>query len=293
MEAFAQAVKSALQAVFPDRRIEIRDSKGSLGHDKLLVITTPDSSISQIYPLSRFFKEYISGGNLPEISHSIIKAYKEIHEQESSFIKTLQDYGTVESSICYRLANLDQIRRRTVPVPYIPFMDLAVEFYVPFMEEDDWYNAVTITEPLMQGWGMSDTGRLFTAASRNTSRLFPARMQSMAGLLNSLLPEGDGADIGNDPPPMFVISNITKQYGAAVILYDGLLKSSADLFEDDLFILPSSIHEMIFIPASVCGRPEALKDMVSFVNQTELDEDDVLSNSVYYYDRQTDKLKIL
>ncbi len=293
MEAFAQAIKSALLAVFPDRKIEIRDSNGSLGHDKLLTITTPDSSISQVFPLNSFFREYTSGGHLPEICSFIVEAYRDIHEHEGFFLESLHDYSTVESSVCYRLAHLDQIRKRPVPVPYIPFLDLAIVFYIPYMEDDGWCSTVTITDLLMQDWGISDINQLFATAHRNTSRLFPARMESMAGLLNSLLSEQDEADIRNGLPPMFIVSNITRRHGASVILYDGLLKASSDVFDDDLFILPSSIHEMIFMPASACDSPESLKDMVLSVNQTELDEDDVLSNSVYYYDRKTDKLKII
>ena len=293
MEAFAQAIKSALLAVFPDRKIEIRDSNGSLGHDKLLTITTPDSSISQVFPLNSFFREYTSGGHMPEICNCIVGAYREIHEHEGFFLESLHDYSTVESSVCYRLVNLDKIRKRPVPVPHIPFLDLAIVFYIPYMEDDGWCSTVTITDPLMQDWGISDINRLFATAHRNTSRLFPAKMESMAGLLNSLLSEQDEADIRNGSLPMFIVSNIARQHGASVILYDGLLKASSDVFDDDLFILPSSIHEMLFMPASVCSCPEFLKEMVLSVNQTELDEDDVLSNSVYYYDRKTDNLKII
>lgn len=292
MEAFAQAIKFALQAVFPDCRIEIKDANGSLGHDKLLTIASPDASTSHVFPLSRLFMEYTAGGNLAKISNAIIEAYKEIRDHEDSFLESLQDYGTAENSVCYRLANLDKIRRQPVPVPHIPFLDMAVVFYIPFAEESGWYSTITVTDSLMRGWRIHDTNSLYASAHRNTCRMLPARMESMAGLLGSLLPEQEIPDI-NELLPLFVVSNNTRLHGASVILYDGLLKASADLFGDDLFILPSSIHEMLFMPASVCSRPEALKDMVLSVNQTELDEDDVLSNNVYFYDRKIDKLKII
>lgn len=204
----------------------------------------------------------------------------------------LYNYDMAESSICYKLANLDTIRKQTVPVPYIPFLDLAIIFYIPLAERNGLFTAFTITDPLMHSWGISDAKKLFAIAHENTCRLFPARMESMANLLSCLHPEQDISDI-DEHLPLFVVSNNTRMHGASVILYDGLLKASVNIINDDLILLPSSIHEMLLLPASTCDCHESLKEMVHFVNQAELDVDDVLSDNAYYYDSQSDQLKIL
>lgn len=291
IEAFAQAVKATLLASYPDCHIEIKDTSNSLNHGKLLSIENTDSSISQVIPLNGFFKEYTSGGSLPEICASIVEAHKMIRLHEDSLLESLLDYSTAEASICYRLANLTKIRKRSVPVPYIPFLDLAIVFYIPFAK-DGWFTTVTITDSLMQSWGISDARRLYASAHRNTCRFFPAKMEPMASLLNDLPPEQDIPDEA-ESLPLFVISNNTRLHGASVILYEELLKASAKIFDENLILLPSSIHEMLFLPASTCDHPEVLKEMVFYVNRTELDANDVLSDNVYYYDRNTDKLKII
>lgn len=290
-EAFAQAVKATLLASCPDCHIEIKDTSNGLNHGKLLSINNFDSSISQVIPLNSFFKEYTSGGSLPEICASIVEAYKMIRLHEDSLLESLLDYNMAEASICYRLANLSKIRKRSVPVPYIPFLDLAIVFYVPFAK-DGWFTTVTITDSLMQSWGISDARKLFAVVHKNTCRYFPARMEPMASLLNDLPPEQDIPDEAKSLP-LFVVSNSTRLHGASVILYEGLLKASANMLNDDLILLPSSIHEMLLLPASTCDCPEVLKEMVFYVNRTELDVDDVLSDNVYYYDRNTDNLKII
>lgn len=243
----------------------------------------------QTIPLDGLFKDYMAGGSLAEITDIIVGAYRESRLREDSFLESLHDYSSAESTICYRLVNMDKVRRW--PVPYMPFLDLAAIFYVPFMEDDNWFSTVTVTESLMHRWGISDTGILYASAHRNTCGLFPAKMVPMAKLLNSLLPEQDEAYTAG-ALPMFVVTNSTGLHGASVILYDGLLKASANVFRDDLFILPSSIHETLFLPASACSCTDSLKEMVMSVNKSDLDEDDVLSNSVYYYDRKTDRIKI-
>lgn len=204
----------------------------------------------------------------------------------------LYNYDSIESSICYKLVDLEKILKQKAPVPFIPFLDLAIVFYILFAKNDGWITTSPITDPLMHSWGISDAKKLFAIAHKNTCRLFPAKMESMASLLNSLLPMQDISDI-DEHLPLFVVSNNTRMHGASVILYDGLLKASANMFDDDLILLPSSIHEMLFLPASTCDRHEPLKEMVHTVNRTQLDADDVLSDNVYYYDRQSDQLKIL
>ena len=113
----------------------------------------------------------------------------------------------------------------------------------------------------------------------------------MSDLLNSLLPEQDRVD--DLPNPMFVLSNSRRMYGSSVILYDGVIKSSVDMLGDDLIIIPSSIHEILLIPASNCGSVESMKEAVLYTNRTVLDADDVLSDSIYYYSRKRDAFRIL
>lgn len=292
MEAFVHVAKAVLLDAYPDHKIEITDINDGMGHNIMLSIAGPGSNIVQMIPLGGFFKEYTAGKSLPKVCSDIVGTYKEAHQREDAFLKSLHNYPMAESSICYRLENLAKIQNHPVPIPYIPFLDMAVVFYFP-VREDGWFSTLTVTDSLMRkAWGISDPGKLYASAHRNTCRLFPARMEPMGSLLDSLYPEQEapGADV---PLPMYVISNSHRLCGASVILYDGLLKASADALNDDLYLIPSSVHEMLLLPASACDCPECLKDMVSYVNRAELDADDVLSDNVYHYDRNTDKLEII
>ena len=61
----------------------------------------------------------------------------------------------------------------------------------------------------------------------------------------------------------------------------------------DFYILPSSIHEAIFIPASENVDAEELKTMVREVNETQVPKEDFLSNEVYFYNAKEDELQKL
>ena len=85
--------------------------------------------------------------------------------------------------------------------------------------------------------------------------------------------------------PMYVLTNNQKLYGAGCMLYPGLLESISEKLDHDLFLLPSSIHEMILLPAANRSYSKELADMVAQINRTELAADEVLSDQVYYYSR--------
>ena len=60
----------------------------------------------------------------------------------------------------------------------------------------------------------------------------------------------------------------------------------------DLFILPSSVHELLLVPdtGNTNMSVSDLTNMVKEVNATQLAPDEILSDNVYYYDRSQKKL---
>ena len=54
--------------------------------------------------------------------------------------------------------------------------------------------------------------------------------------------------------------------------------------------MPSSIHEVILVPDRDGYDPQILCSMVREVNESVVSEDEVLSDSVYYYDCDIHKL---
>ena len=85
---------------------------------------------------------------------------------------------------------------------------------------------------------------------------------------------------------MFVISNTSKIFGASCVLYPGVLEKFAAEKDADIFVLPSSIHEMILVPEKEDQDYSTLPNIVKETNRTEVDPEEVLSDSVYYYDRK-------
>jgi hypothetical protein len=90
---------------------------------------------------------------------------------------------------------------------------------------------------------------------------------------------------------MWIISNNKGVSGAVNMIFEKNLNELSKGLGDDLYILPSSIHEVIAIPASMAD-PEDLAEMVHQVNTEMVDVSERLSNQVYHYDRAERKLSM-
>ena len=85
---------------------------------------------------------------------------------------------------------------------------------------------------------------------------------------------------------MFVLTNSLRSLGAACILYDEVLFHIGNFLKENYYILPSSIHEVIIIPESQTPDKDTLNEMILEVNETQVELEDVLSDHVYYYNRE-------
>ena len=141
--------------------------------------------------------------------------------------------------------------------------------------------------------------QLFKCAAENTRRLFPPTVRSMNDVMKDMfLKDGMPEEIaemmlGEIPPEqtMWVISNSKGINGAVNMLYENELHDLAENLGSDLYILPSSVHEVLAV-SSEMGSPEELAEMVVQVNMEAVDLDERLSNQVYHYDKDLRKLTL-
>ena len=86
-----------------------------------------------------------------------------------------------------------------------------------------------------------------------------------------------------DGDMMFVLTNTAKYMGAGVIYCDEVLKAIHKKL-GDFFILPSSIHEVIIVPADNGINKTGLTEMVKSINAGVVLEDEQLSDEAFLYD---------
>jgi hypothetical protein len=142
-----------------------------------------------------------------------------------------------------------------------------------------------------------DLAQLYQLALENTRRLFPEVKGNITEIIENVYTDVSQEmkeDIDqifcepmkyNPEEQLFVLTNSRGLNGATAILYDGVLSECAEMLQDDVYFLPSSIHEFMFLKAGAGYDQEYLKELVSSANETAVSSIDYLSDCVYKYIR--------
>ncbi len=207
------------------------------------------------------------------------------------------DYTKAKDNIVMVLINTAQNRELLSNVPSRSILDLSIVYKWILSKEDGGLSSIIITNKLADELNMTEEN-LYNIAYRNTKNIFPITIRNMNEVLKDILlkdgePEEDILEMINlnNEPMMFVISNDMGINGSSSILYDETLELLTSKLGSDIFILPSSIHELIVVSAKG-ANPEDLANMVSEVNTSEVSEEERLSYSVYHYSRNTKALTL-
>ena len=93
---------------------------------------------------------------------------------------------------------------------------------------------------------------------------------------------------------IYVLTNESNSFGAGAMLYDGLIRQYAYANDTDFYIIPSSVHEILLIPAEKKDYVDIreLTCIVKEVNDTNVLDEEVLSYNIYYYSRQDNTIVI-
>lgn len=238
--------------------------------------------------LDKYFDDYKKGMKLSDIIYNVCLTYK-THLKSFDFdLYSLElDYPQVKEKIVYRLINYDKNRELLNRVPFIPYLDLAIVFFVLLKASETTVESVPIDNILLSSWNI-DKEQLLTHAMLNTPRLLPVRIEAASNI--SI---GIEAAVSSELENMYIISNEYYSDGACCLLYNNILKDLGILIENDFYILPSSTDEVILLPKRESEDTLFLEFIIKEINKDVVDADEVLSDHLYYYDRKAEELTIL
>ena len=257
-----------------------------------ITLMQDDSNISPTIYLNPYYDAYENGDTtLGTVIDEVIDTYERNKINRSIDMKFFLNYETVKSRIIFKLINTEKNRELLRDVPYIPFHDLSIVFQCLVSEERFGNASILIHNVHLQLWKVN-ARELYECALKNTPLLQGYELADMNTVLEEMKALGgiDDEEIEDmqQEVPMYVLSNKSRINGASCILYKDILKDFAMVVDKDLYVLPSSIHEVILLPSDGTQESEQLKEMVREINQSQVEKEEVLSDSVYYYRRSDD-----
>lgn len=289
-QQFVVVVKNEVtQLLGEDMTVQTHTALKNNGKERVgLTINDKNINISPTIYLEEYYKQFENGNSISCIANHIIEVYHEVKFDHNWHVHTVKDFNLMRSKIVYKLIHAEKNETLLKGMPFIAYLDFAITFYILFDVDDSGTATIPITHELVQLWGTS-VDEIQQNAFHNAPLLLPASFKPMHVVINELLGE-DYRECEYTENLMYVLTNSLRSFGAACILYDDILEQISDEIGENFYILPSSIHEMIIVPESNSPSREHLNEMITEVNQTQVDEEEVLSEHVYYYNRDNRQL---
>ena len=222
---------------------------------------------------------------IEEIADGMIEQYNSLPENNySELVTDIMNYESIKEKLipCVMKAKEEGLVMRK-------FLDMNVYYRFVIEDKSEGITSVKVTEGILEKWGITKT-ELHKQAVKNCEGTFGATdvMSMLMGLGMEIKTE-DFSEFDNNP--MFVITNESKTYGAAGILYNNLFKAIADDLHSDLFIIPSSIHELIVSPMELGVTAEEMTTLIQEVNATQVVPEEVLNDHIYFFRREVGKVE--
>lgn len=163
------------------------------------------------------------------------------------------------------LINTEMNQELLKKVPHREFHDLSIIYRVYLSEEssgENAYGTIIINNAILRELQMTEEA-LFNLAYENRRRLFPVQVYNVFS--------------------MYAVTCKDTVYGAASITYPETLKEIKKVIDGSFYLIPSSVHECMAVPAK-CAKVHELLECLRTANQDAeiVSPGDVLGNNVYF-----------
>lgn len=246
------------------------------------------SKDTNAFPTIYIDEMYDSSMNEDDVDYLAMKVANNLKNakiDDTSYVYNYFNFEESKDSIYIKVINAEKNKDLLQDVPYRRWHNLAiVYFYLVDGKEDDKRATVLVRNSHLKSFEI-DEKKLYETAVNNMKRDIEPKIFSMNELVHDLC----GRNIIEECP-MYVLCNSIKLFGASLILDKELMKEVSGKLNGNFYILPSSIHELIVLPEHLASDVKDMASIVSSINKTEVLKEEVLADSVYYYDRELDEV---
>ena len=245
-----------------------------------VLLEVPGSAAIPTFYLEDLYDAYENGTAADDIADSLIRFARQNKLGTIPGNIDIEDYEETKKNLGLCVLGIERNREYLSDMVFEEHEDLAL---VPMIFTNDKSHGpghIKVRKDFLELWNVTEE-EVMREAMENSPKLLPLTFRQLN-------------DTGDHDPgevcELFVISNAYFAGGAAVAFYPRVLECIGSALGRDLFVLPSSINEMIVV-TDTGQDPENLLSIVREVNRTQVAPEEVLSDAVYYYNRKTDKLR--
>lgn len=229
------------------------------------------------------FKE---GMSLDEIVDQIITAIEK-EEVTTNLENRAFSKSILLKNLRMELIHKDKNQTLLTKIPHRLVADLALVYEYELGKYEEEVYTTSVTNRHMELLGLTEE-ELFKAAMECRQAVAPYTIRNM----NEILAMDEEDKIKEIVDEMTILTTQDGYHGASCILYPEAIEALSDMKEGNLMLLPCSIHEWIVLPENLFEAYERLAELVKMINREELQEEEILSDHVYFYDVQRQELTV-
>lgn len=288
-----ELVKTVKEIAGDGYLVTFREVKKNNGTDlHALIVRMPNDVISPVVYVDKFVEEIARNSmTVIEAAQKVFDTYNKCKNEKLEIdVKKFIDKDYILQHVEYQLVNAEKNKEMLKKIPGKKVIDLVAVYRIVVNSGEGITESYILDSKQLEMIGIN-IDELDKAAMKNTQK-----SEFLIRTIDQVISEMMGMDeeltgVIAHEPKMFVLTNKRKIYGANILLCKEELAGLADKIQDDFYILPSSIHELIAIPVKDV-EVEPLKKMVKEVNDNEVEIEEILGYEVYKYNRETGKITI-
>ncbi len=281
---FVETMRDWVEEALPDQKVTVREVLKNNGiRLQGLTITDQICAASPTIYLERFYESYLEQEGIDEIGEKIVEVYEENRIREELDLDFINVYETVRENLYFKAVNRERNRELLSEVPYKEFLDLALVPYVLIGATPMGSATAVVRRNMLNLWGVTEE-TLLQDTNLNMVKNAAYTLTRIEDIISDMLPKDENIPC-SDETQMYVLLNPGKNFAAALMSMEHVMEKIAEDLNADLIVLPSSIHEVIILPAHGMTELTKLNEMVKSVNETTVSREEVLSDHAYLYQR--------
>lgn len=287
-----ELLKGVREKVGGDVTVEIvAIQKNNRTKKDTIAFSDKENNLQPLIYMDSIYSQYYAGAELSVCVGFAVEVYRSAMEidMDTAYKEWKDVRGKTEMTVINKAWNEDAMSG----IPHMDFLDLVLYCRIIIDKNENGVASMIVQKHMLKEWEISEE-ELWEAAFSNL-KTEEFEIKDVNEVLRFIFPEGDLTGLPNKnkfESALYVLTNKYQNRGAIGMLRTDLLEKFAEWGDCDLYILPSSIHEVLLLRDDEIPVDE-LKRMVRSVNRGVVDEMDRLSDEVYHYQRGSGKLEIV
>lgn len=304
VKVFAEGVAEQIKAYLPPEYESVTCSVKEQNKTNSVLqvgiqVDKPGHAASPIVYMESFYNEVRSGEPMDKIMRNIAEVIQDALDGPAldQSIR-IEEFESIKDYLAVMVVNTAENRKLLEQVPHKEVADLSLLCYADLpVDQGDYSATFKITEQILKKWNV-DQEEMFQIASENITPANTPVLQNLEEVTRQILiggapPENllkKKIDFSNQEAMMLVLTNEKKNFGAAMMFEPQVMDQLSQFFPEGFYILPSSLHEVLILPDRGGISPKELGAMVREVNQSQVEKMEQLSDRVYRYDKEKQKI---